>query len=151
MEKIISTRTKKGTFEKPETFIKLNNIVLIAEDNEPRQVWKLGRVIKIHKSIDGAQRSVELKTKTGILRRSVQRLVPLEIPNEEESESASSIIQPPMAVGGEYVKTCTPPCSNNISNAQPGNSNTQPKSNSSTEVKSKRTIRKPERLKDYVP
>ncbi|GFQ86184.1 integrase catalytic domain-containing protein [Trichonephila clavata] len=53
------------------------------EEKVPRQLWRLGRIIEIHKGRDGKVRSATIKTSTGIIKRPVQLLYNLEIvPNE---------------------------------------------------------------------
>ena len=82
----------KGNKRRIEKEIKLGYICLIEEDNEPRQSWKLGRIIKIHDSIDGKSRSVELRTKNGILKRPIQRVIPLELQCEPEISDVVLIV-----------------------------------------------------------
>ena len=84
---------------------------MIVEDNVPRPLSKLGLIVKLHSGIDGVVRAVTLKTKGGLIKRPVQRLVMLEI---EACESLKFVSQssgltpqdpPPAAVseGGEDV------------------------------------------------
>jgi len=56
----------------------LNKIVLIKDDNMPRNVWKMGRIIEILPSKDGLARNVMVKTPTSTLRRAVQKLALLQ-------------------------------------------------------------------------
>ena len=57
---------------------KPGDVVLIKEDNSRKQDWLLGRIVEVHPGRDGLVRSVTLKTKGGFLRRSIQRLHPIE-------------------------------------------------------------------------
>ena len=41
--------------------IKVDNIGLIAQDNMPRQFWRLGRVLKVFTSRDNKVRAAEVK------------------------------------------------------------------------------------------
>ncbi|GFR19592.1 integrase catalytic domain-containing protein [Trichonephila clavata] len=53
------------------------------EEKVPRQLWRLGRIIEIHKGRDGKVRSATIKTSTGIIKRPVQLLYNLEIVSYE--------------------------------------------------------------------
>ena len=71
--------TQKGKKQRsPET----GEVVIVHEENTPRQCWKLGRITEVHRSTDGAIRGVTLKTvtksgKVHRLRRPVQKIFPL--------------------------------------------------------------------------
>jgi hypothetical protein len=69
----------------------LDTVVLIAEKHTKRSTWKIGRIIHLNKSDDGAVRSVDLRTGNGtIITRPVCHLYPLEIPSSSPIESSSS-------------------------------------------------------------
>ena len=53
--------------------------LVFVEEPVKRLQWPMARVQEIHKGRDGQIRSVTLKTPLGVMRRPVQRLVPLEI------------------------------------------------------------------------
>ena len=79
-----------GRERKPE----IGEVVIVHDDNVPRQCWKLGRIVEVQQSADGVIRGATVKviTKTGKvnkLRRPVQRLFPLEVldkPTPDESD-----------------------------------------------------------------
>ncbi|GBO37523.1 hypothetical protein AVEN_259042-1 [Araneus ventricosus] len=58
---------------------KIGDMVLIKEDNVPVSNWPLGRVVKLYPGKDNIIRVVDIKTKTGIFKRSVSRLCVLPI------------------------------------------------------------------------
>ena len=60
-------------------FFKLNQLVLIKEENIPPLNWKLGRLIKLHQGSDGLVRVVSIKTQTGIIDRAITRICVLPI------------------------------------------------------------------------
>ncbi|GBL98666.1 hypothetical protein AVEN_32891-1 [Araneus ventricosus] len=62
-----------------KTEFNVNDIVLIGEEKVPRQLWKLGKVIDVHKGRDSKVRSATIKTCTGIIKRPIQLLYNLEI------------------------------------------------------------------------
>ena len=71
--------------KKPET----GEVVIVHEENTPRQCWKLGRITEVHRSTDKVIRGITLKvvTKSGKvhkLRRPVQKIFPLEFLDKPE-------------------------------------------------------------------
>ena len=62
------------------TPLKVGDVVLIGEDNTPRQTWRLGRITELFTGRDGLVRSCMVRTPTGtLLRRPIQLLYCLEI------------------------------------------------------------------------
>ena len=61
----------------------------IYEENIPRQFWKLGRVVEIHKSNDGKERGAKVKVgKTKqFIDRPLNKLFPLELNSNDDNES----------------------------------------------------------------
>ena len=54
--------------------LKMDDLVLLTEENTHRGRWPLGRVTRVHKAKDGHVRSVEIKTKIGFLIRPITKL-----------------------------------------------------------------------------
>jgi hypothetical protein len=54
------------------------DIILITDENLPRKVWPLGRIMKTRVGRDGLVRTVEVKTAQGILVRPVTKICLLE-------------------------------------------------------------------------
>lgn len=60
--------------------LKVGDVVLIGEDNIPRQSWRLGRLEELFTGRDGLVGSCAVRTPLGtVLKRPVQLLYPLEI------------------------------------------------------------------------
>ena len=62
----------------------VNDIVLIYQEKQPRQLWRLGRIVELIKSGDNEVRQAKVivgKTKN-IIDRPINRLYPLEMSNE---------------------------------------------------------------------
>lgn len=57
----------------PKTF-KLNQIVIIKDENTPPLKWKLGRIVKLHPGSDELVRVVSIKTQNGIVDRAITRI-----------------------------------------------------------------------------
>ena len=70
------TVTRKWTEEVPN--LKVDDVVLINDNNEARGRWPLARVVEICPSSDGRVRVVKVKTPSGVLTRPVARLCLLE-------------------------------------------------------------------------
>ena len=65
------------------------DIVLIKNDMQPRNMWKLGKITRTIKGTDGTTRGAELQTMTNgrvmIIERPVQLLYPMEINAQEDA------------------------------------------------------------------
>ncbi|GFR10971.1 integrase catalytic domain-containing protein [Trichonephila clavata] len=61
--------------------LKIDDVVLIREDNVKRYNWKLGRIKKLFPGRDGKVRSCEIQLSKGVIKRPVERLYNLEVKN----------------------------------------------------------------------
>ncbi|GFY40081.1 integrase catalytic domain-containing protein [Trichonephila inaurata madagascariensis] len=66
-----------------KTQFNISDIVLLVEEKVPRQLWRLRRIIEIHKERDSKVRSATIKASTGIMKCPVQLLYNFEIVNKE--------------------------------------------------------------------
>lgn len=66
--------TQLPKWRKEKENVKIDQLVLIKNDNAPPTYWAMGRIIKTHTGIDGKVRSVTLKTQAGELERSIRKL-----------------------------------------------------------------------------
>lgn len=77
--------------------VKVGDVVLIAYDNKPRGFWPLALIVNVYPASDGKVRNVLVKTSSGLFRRSIQRLVPLEVSSNEpvqlDLDESSSVPQ----------------------------------------------------------
>lgn len=80
----------RSKWRSPDKNIKINDIVLVKEDNLPPGKWAMGRVQELHPGKDGHVRVVSLKTKNNIIKRPVIKLVPLlsEENHKQQNEQA---------------------------------------------------------------
>ena len=58
--------------------LKVNDLVVLAEDNIPRGQWNLGRILEVYPSVDGRVRSVKIKTARGEYCRPAAKIALLE-------------------------------------------------------------------------
>ena len=55
--------------------MKVNDVVLIKDENEPRNDWSMDVVVKVEPDSKGFVRSAVVKTETSELRRPVHKLI----------------------------------------------------------------------------
>lgn len=65
--------------------LKINDVVLLREDNTPPSRWNLGRIIQIHPGADDITRVATIKTGNGIFKRSIQKICILPIEDNNPS------------------------------------------------------------------
>ena len=71
----LETRNKQT---KPEQNLRIDDLVLLADEQTPRSVWPLGRVVEAIKGRDGLVRTVKVKTGSNLFVRPVSKVVLLE-------------------------------------------------------------------------
>lgn len=87
----LSTLQTRGKWTKTATNIVPGMLVLIIEDNVPPQAWKYGKIVKTYPGSDSLVRVADVKTGTGILRRSISKLSPLPIKDNEDLQRDAEI------------------------------------------------------------
>ncbi|XP_015123257.1 uncharacterized protein LOC107045476 [Diachasma alloeum] len=80
----LSELTMRRKWKSGQHSIKEGALVILKEDNLPRMHWKLGRIIEIHPGNDGMVRVATIKTASGILKRTVKKLSPLPVPDNDK-------------------------------------------------------------------
>ncbi|UYV78613.1 hypothetical protein LAZ67_16002164 [Cordylochernes scorpioides] len=63
--------------------LKVGDIVLVEVENRKQINWPMGKITRVFPGTDNVRRLVEVKTKSGFMKRAVQRLFPLEVPSED--------------------------------------------------------------------
>ncbi|UYV81835.1 hypothetical protein LAZ67_20002653, partial [Cordylochernes scorpioides] len=63
--------------------LKVGDIVLVEVENRKQINWPMGKITRVFPGTDNVRRLVEVKTKSGFMKRAVQRLFPLEVPTED--------------------------------------------------------------------
>ncbi|UYV72990.1 hypothetical protein LAZ67_10001409, partial [Cordylochernes scorpioides] len=72
---------------KKQRQLKVGDIVLVEVENRKQINWPMGKITKVFPGTDNVRRLVEVKTKSGFMKRAVQRLFPLEVPSEDVEQS----------------------------------------------------------------
>ncbi|GFQ80136.1 integrase catalytic domain-containing protein [Trichonephila clavata] len=66
----------------PSPNLRVNQLVLLKDPNTKPLDWPMGRILEVFPGDDGLVSVVEVKTSSGILRRAIQKIVPLPIPDD---------------------------------------------------------------------
>ena len=74
--------------QSPSQFPAEGELVILGLD-QPKNLWHLGRVVKVITSKDSVVREVEVLTKGSIIRRTIDKLIPLELHCEIENDTES--------------------------------------------------------------
>ena len=83
-KELVALLNSRKKWLKLQKNLKEDDLVLVIEDNIPRNAWSLGRVIETHPGADGLVRVVNVKVGSKVRRRAVQRLVPLSSRKSED-------------------------------------------------------------------
>ena len=80
---------ERQKWNKPQRNLAVNDIVLILDENTPRSIWPLGRVIEVYSNRgDGLVRSAKVKTRSTELVRPVDKIVLLESSAEDAIDAS---------------------------------------------------------------
>lgn len=77
----LNTLQQRSKWRTRQENVRIGTLVLMKEDNEPPMRWPLGRILAVHPGSDDLVRVVSVKTKSGIVRRSITKICPLPIEN----------------------------------------------------------------------
>ena len=75
----LNTLRHRSKWRNTRNNVKINDVILVIENNLPPTSWLLGRVIETHAGNDGLIRVVTIKTATSILKRPIVKICPLPI------------------------------------------------------------------------
>lgn len=78
-------RTKWFEDQRP---IEIDDVVLLMEENVPRNCWIKGRVSKLHPGTDGRCRSITVETNMGTYKRPVAKIIVLDVKKKKEGDSS---------------------------------------------------------------
>lgn len=73
----LSTLQHRNKWTSPKPNLKINDLVLLIDNNAPSLKWALGRVIQVFPGHDEMVRVVNVRTATGVYKRSVTEICPL--------------------------------------------------------------------------
>ncbi|XP_050394219.1 uncharacterized protein LOC126812082 [Patella vulgata] len=78
LKEYIPTLQSRSKWLKPKRNLRIGDLVLVCEDNVPKNQWLLGRVTDVFPGNDNLVRNVEVKTKNSVLKRPILKLCLLE-------------------------------------------------------------------------
>lgn len=73
----ISEMQHRRKWQEGQESLEPDTLVLIKDDNSPPLMWSLGRIVRTFKGRDGISRVADVRTSSGIIRRSYPKLCPL--------------------------------------------------------------------------
>lgn len=87
----LSSLQSRYKWNTKEQNLRVNEIVLIKEDNTPAGVWPMGRVIETYPGVDGLVRNVKVRTQGTEFRRPVQKLIKLQVEADNNGSSENQV------------------------------------------------------------
>lgn len=75
----LSELQQKQKWKTNQSSLKINDLVLIKEDNSPPLAWKLGRILELFPGPDGISRVASIRTSTSVVKRAFSKLCPLPV------------------------------------------------------------------------
>ena len=79
LREIVARLNIRGKWFREKRNVEVGNILLVLDDTVPRGRWPLGRVVAVYPGKDGVVRVVDVQVNGKVYRRSVHRLVPLDV------------------------------------------------------------------------
>jgi len=76
---------QRNKWQVPDALLKIGQMVILIEDNQPPLSWNMGRIQEIHPGNDGVTRVATIRTSKGIYKRPITRLCLLPIEPSEPS------------------------------------------------------------------
>ncbi len=83
VKEYLPTLTRRTKWAKGTTPVKKNDVVIIVDDNAPRNIWLKGVVEETYPGRDGIVRVVDVRTQNGTFRRPVVKICVLEGINQD--------------------------------------------------------------------
>ena len=82
---------RRQRWQDTKSNVKVGDLVLLLDENNPRRLWPLGLVVDVREVRDGLVRSVRVKTKSTELVRPISKLVSLEVCNTGTMSTAHAL------------------------------------------------------------
>jgi transposase InsO family protein len=120
IKEYLPTLTKRVKWMKSTETIKVDDIVIVVDDQAPRNTWNKGRVTAVFPGRDGRVRVAEIKTAAGSFRRPVAKLCKLNIKTEDVMKTSGAEV--PSAggrmSGDDENQVASPPSSRSCASAR---------------------------------
>ena len=79
IKEYLPTLTRRTKWHRQAETLKVDNIVIIADNSMPRNYWPKGIVVKVYPGHDGEVHVAYIKTKRGIFKRSTAKMCVLDV------------------------------------------------------------------------
>ena len=83
MREYIPALQIRSKWNQKQRNLRIGDIVLVADDNVPRNVWPLARIVNVFPGQDGLVRSVEVRAKGTTYKRPITKICLLEAEDDE--------------------------------------------------------------------
>lgn len=100
MTEYISELQRRVKWKSNMVDLQPNTMVVIKEDNSPPLKWCLGRILSVFPGKDGVSRVADIKTATGVTRRSFAKICPLPTTDVEDAVSEEDNVESGSSQGG---------------------------------------------------
>ncbi|XP_041675602.1 uncharacterized protein LOC121530510 [Drosophila eugracilis] len=87
-EEYLKELHKRNKWQFPTRNIKIDDMVVVKEDNLPSNEWRLGRIVSVFPGADGRVRVAEVRTARGTIKRPVHKVILLPMESKEPATSS---------------------------------------------------------------
>jgi len=77
LKEYVPSLIRRSKWQDPVDPLKIDDVVVLADGDGPRNTWPLGRVVAVYPGQDGQTRVVDVKTSKGVYRRPVIKIIKL--------------------------------------------------------------------------
>lgn len=82
----LHTLQQRRKWQTAEDNIRVGDLVLVLEDNQPPSKWAVGRIVEAHPGSDGRVRVVSIRAKDSVYKRSIVKVARLPIDQEDQDD-----------------------------------------------------------------
>uniref|UniRef100_A0AAG5D3P8 Integrase catalytic domain-containing protein n=1 Tax=Anopheles atroparvus TaxID=41427 RepID=A0AAG5D3P8_ANOAO len=87
VKEYLPTLTRRTKWFQPARPIKVGDVVIVVDNNAPRNCWPKGRVVKVTRASDGQVRRATVKTATGVYERPATKIAVIDVSHAESQEN----------------------------------------------------------------
>lgn len=87
----LHTLQQRRKWQQRERNLRIGDLVLVLDDNQPPTKWAIGRIIDTHPGNDHQVRVVTIRTKNATYKRSIVKVARLPLEDEHTEETSSSV------------------------------------------------------------
>jgi len=106
----LPTLTRRDKWFREQKPIQVGDVVILADNTQPRNCWPKGRIIEVYPGKDGQVRTVLVKTASGTYKRPAVKICVLDVKGDTDEEA----VEPKSEDGPEAVLMLSSLCSRGI-------------------------------------